>query len=321
MEHPLIPTALWCTEENSVRLLPAKLGEGTLVHTLFSGISRGTERLVLEGRVPKAEWSRMRSPHQEGKFSFPIKFGYCAVGKVMDGELAGQQVFALYPHQNGFRLAEEMLYLLPKPLPAQRAVLAANMETALNVIWDSGVSAGDRVCVIGAGVLGALIGYLAAQIPGADVTLVDLNPARAGLAAKLGCKFALPEDAPTECDVVIHTSASASGLNLALQIAGQEATVLEASWFGSDEVSLSLGSSFHSRRLRIVGSQVGNLPADRSPRWSHRRRMLKALELLCDPALDALISGESKFADLPMEYARVLADPKTLCHRISYETG
>jgi len=317
----MTPRALWCTGSEAAELRLAEIGQGVLVQTLFSGISRGTERLVFEGRVPQSEWSRMRAPNQEGQFSFPVKFGYCAVGKVTEGRLVGKEVFALFPHQDNFRLSEEMLYPLPHALPAERAVLAANMETALNVLWDSGATAGDRIAVIGTGVLGSLIGYLAAKLPGAEVTLIDLNPARKELAPKLGCSFALPEDAPTHCDVVIHTSASERGLGLALEIAGQEAIVLEASWYGSDLVSLSLGAAFHSRRLRIVGSQVGSLPADRAPRWSHRRRMLKALELLCDPALDALISGESNFADLPRDYGRVLSDPETLCHRIRYETN
>ena len=313
--------ALWCTGSESSELRPTELGQGVLVQTLFSGISRGTERLVFEGRVPQSEWVRMRAPNQEGDFSFPVKFGYCAVGRISEGLLAGQEVFALYPHQDSFRVAENMLYPLPKDLPADRAVLAANMETALNVLWDSGASAGDRIAVIGAGVLGSLIGYLAAKLPGAEVTLIDLNPAREELASKLGCSFALPDDAPADCDVVIHTSASERGLSLALEIAGQEATVLEASWFGSDTVNLSLGAAFHSKRLRIISSQVGSVPADRAPRWSHKRRMLKALELLCDPVLDVLISGESDFSELPEQYGRVLSDPETLCHRIRYETN
>lgn len=317
----MTPQALWCTGPNASELRSAELGEGVLVRTLFSGISRGTERLVFEGRVPKSEWERMRAPNQQGDFSYPVKFGYCAVGEVLEGELAGRNVFALYPHQDSFRLAAGQLYPLPENLPAERAVLAANMETALNVLWDSGSAAGDRIAIIGSGVLGSLIGYLAAQLPGAEVTLIDLNPDRAQLAGELGCKFALPTDAPKDCDVVIHTSASESGLALALEIAGQEATVLEASWFGADSVKLSLGAAFHSRRLRIVGSQVGSLPAGRVPRWSHNRRMNKALELLCAPVLDALISGESNFADLPTDYGRVLAQAETLCHRIRYETN
>lgn len=317
----MTPQALWCTAANLSELRSAELGEGVLVRTLFSGISRGTERLVFEGRVPQSEWSRMRAPNQEGEFSYPVKFGYCAVGEVLEGELTGRNVFALFPHQDSFRLALGQLHPLPENLPAERAVLAANMETALNVLWDSGAGAGDRIAIIGSGVLGSLVGYLAAQLPGADVTLIDLNPDRVQLAIKLGCKFALPSDAPNDCDVVIHTSASESGLALALEIAGQEATVLEASWYGSDAVNLSLGAAFHSRRLRIVGSQVGSLPAGRVPRWSHTRRMNKALDLLCDPVLDALISGESNFADLPTDYERVLAQADTLCHRIRYETN
>lgn len=313
--------AFWCTGSESSELRPTELGQGVLVETLFSGISRGTERLVFEGRVPQSEWSRMRAPNQEGEFSFPVKFGYCAVGKVSEGALAGQLVFALYPHQDKFRLSESALYPLPNNLPVERAVLAANMETALNVLWDSGAAAGDRIAVIGAGVLGSLIGYLAAKLPGAEVTLIDLNPAREKLAKELGCSFALPTDAPNNCDVVIHTTASERGLSLALEIAGQEATVLEASWFGSDTVNLSLGATFHSKRLRIISSQVGSVPAARTPRWNNQRRMLKALELLCDPVLDALISGESNFADLPDHYGRVLSDPETLCHRIRYETN
>ena len=315
------PRALWCKESETAEHRSAEMGQGLLVQTLFSGISRGTERLVFEGRVPQSEWLRMRAPNQEGEFSFPVKFGYCAVGKVLEGALLGKEVFALYPHQDSFRLAKDKLYPLPKELPAERAVLAANMETALNVLWDSGAAAGDRVAVIGAGVLGSLIGYLTARLPGAEVTLIDLNPARAELARKLGCIFALPADSLKEFDVVIHTSASESGLELALEIAGQEATVLEASWYGSDAVSLTLGAAFHSRRLKIIGSQVGSLPASRVARWSHQRRMLKALDLLCDPALDALISGESNFADLPSSYGRILSDPETLCHRVRYENN
>lgn len=316
----MTPLALWCTGSNTAELRPAEPGNGVLVQTLFSGISRGTERLVFEGRVPQSESSRMKAPYQEGEFSFPVKFGYCAVARVEEGEHKGQEVFALYPHQDSFRLSEDALYPLPKNLPSERAVLAANMETALNVLWDSGAAAGDRIAIIGAGVLGSLIGYLAARLPGAEVTLIDLNPARSELAKKLGCNFSLPASAPEECDVVIHTSASESGLALALEVAGQEATVLEASWYGSDAVSLSLGAAFHSRRLRIISSQVGSLPLSRTPRWSHQRRMLKALELLCDPALDALISGETDFADMPTNYARVLSNPETLCHRIRYQT-
>lgn len=310
--------ALWCIGANQAELREGTLGEGILVETLFSGISRGTERLVFEGRVPASEHQRMKAPAQEGDFPFPVKFGYCAVGQVAEGNLAGKNVFALHPHQSSFRLPEESLHLLPDDLPAERAILAANMETALNVIWDSAAGPGDRIVVIGSGVLGCLVGFLASQLPGAAVTLVDINPARKELAAKLGCSFASPTDAPSECDVVIHTSGTEPGVSLAMEIAGQEATIIEASWFGEGSVSVPLGAAFHSRRLRFISSQVGNISAARAPRWSFQRRMAMALSLLIDPRLDSLISGETAFQNLATSYESILTNPDTLCHRIRY---
>ncbi len=230
----------------------------------------------------------------------------------------GRDVFVLHPHQDRFAAPASMAVPLPAGVPAGRAVLGANMETALTVVWDAGALPCDRIAVVGAGVVGALAGWLCAQVPGAEVTLIDVNPERAVLAAALGCRFAAPEAAPTDCDVVIHASASEAGLATALRAAGVEATVIEASWYGDRPVALSLGGAFHSRRLRLVASQVGMVPAARRARWSNRRRLEAALALLADPALDALISGESRFEDLPAEYGSILAGPGTLCHRVAY---
>ncbi|EDM69488.1 putative dehydrogenase [Roseobacter sp. AzwK-3b] len=313
-------TALWCIAPHTVDLRPAQLGEGIGVETLFTAISRGTERLVFEGRVPTSEAQTMRAPAQEGAFPFPVKYGYCAVGRVSDGDLRGRAVFALHPHQTRFRMDRAMLTPLPDDLPPERAVLGANMETALNILWDSGAAAGDRIAVIGAGVVGALTGYLASRLPGADVTLIDTAPGRAALADTLGCAFAAPDMAPEGCDVVMHATASAAGLATAIDCAGAGATIVEASWHGEGSTPVPLGGAFHSRRLRLVSSQVGHLPPARTPRWTHARRMAKALDLLRDPALDALISGETPFEDLPAHYARILTDPDTLCHRIRYTT-
>ncbi len=310
--------ALWCVAPGQAEIRAATMGEGVAVRALWSGISRGTERLVFQGRVPEAEWARMRAPHQEGAFPFPVKYGYCMVGEATEGALAGRAVFALFPHQTAFRLPEAALIAVPDGVPAARAVLAANMETALNILWDSGAGAGDRIAVIGAGVVGALVGYLCARLPGADVVLVDPVAERAGLAAALGCGFAAPEAAPMDCDVVIHTSASAAGLATALGCAGMEAVVVEASWHGAGETPVALGGAFHSKRLRLISSQVGSVPPARAPRWTYRRRLETALGLLRDPALEGLISGESGFDDLPKSYGAVLAAPGTLCHRIRY---
>lgn len=313
-------TALWCVGREEVELRPGIIGEGVRVEMLYSGISRGTERLVFRGQVPASEHERMRGPAQEGTFPFPVKYGYCAVGRVLEGRLAGRTAFALHPHQTQFRLPEDALTPLPEGLPAERAVLGANMETALNLLWDSGAGAGDRVAVIGAGAVGALTGYLAARLPGADVTLVDVTPQRATLADRLGCRFALPDAAPEECDVVVHLSATAEGLATAIACAGRQATVVEGSWYGAVTTAAPLGAAFHSRRLRLVSSQVGHLPVERAPRWNFARRIGKALELLTDPALDALVSGETPFSDLPARYGAILAHPGTLCHRIYYDT-
>lgn len=308
--------------QGAIRPAPVEPGPGdVVVATRVSGISRGTEALVFRGGVPASEHRRMRAPLQSGDFPFPVSYGYAAVGEVVAGppDLAGRLVFVLHPHQDRFAAPAAMAVPLPEGVPPRRAALAANAETALNVVWDAGVGPGDRVAVIGAGVVGALAGWIAGGIPGTEVTLVDVNPGRAALAARLGCGFALPAAAPPERDVVIHASATAAGLATALEIAGPEATVVEASWYGDRPVSLGLGGAFHSRRLSLVASQVGEVPAARRARWSRRRRLETALALLADPATEALLSGETAFADLPARYGAILADPDTLCHLVRYD--
>lgn len=314
--------ALWITGPEHAELRATQVAATTgdlVIDTLFSGISRGTERLVFENRVPPSEHQTMRAPFQEGEFPYPVKYGYGAVGRVVDGSEAGQVVFALHPHQARFACPAAAAVPVPADVPAARAVLGANMETALNILWDAHVQPGDRVVVIGAGTVGALAGYLAARIPATEVSLVDVDPGRAALAARLGCDFAAPDNAPGDADVVIHASATDAGLATALSLAGREATVIEASWFGTGHSRIPLGGAFHQRRLRLVASQVGGIPADHAARWTHRRRLATALRLLADPALDVMISGESAFDDLARDYASILRAPDTLCHRVRYD--
>ncbi len=304
--------ALWTVAPRKAQIGEESLaapGDGeALVRTLYTGLSRGTERLVFEGRVPASEYGRMRGPNMAGAFPFPVKYGYCAVGEVEAGpaDLVGKQVFALHPHQDAFVLPAAQLTVLPAALPARRAILAANMETALNAIWDSESSAGDRIAIIGAGVIGLLCAFIATRLPGADVTVVDVAPERRAIVESLGARFAAPENAPHDADVVIHASASAAGLSLALNAAGNQATVVELSWYGDQQVPTPLGGAFHAKRLKLVSSQVGQLPPGRAPRWTYARRMAKAMELLCDDRLDALITDEVAFDDLPAEMPRLL---------------
>lgn len=294
-----------------------------LVETLYSGISRGTESLVFHGRVPTSEHRRMRAPFQEGELSLPVKYGYANVGRVVAGAeaLRDKLVFCLYPHQSRYVVDARSVTLVPAGVPAGRAILAANLETAINGLWDATPRVGDRIAVVGAGVVGCAVAYLAARIPGAEVQLVDIDPGRARVAEALGAHFADPEAAQPDMDLVVHASGSPAGLATALSLAGAEATILELSWFGDRPVSLPLGGAFHARRLRIISSQVGTLPASQRSRWTYERRLALALSLLADPLLDVLISGECALAELPEVMPRITAQSPgdgVLCQRVRY---
>lgn len=317
-------SALWITGPGRAEIRRETLCESgpddVVVRTIASGVSRGTERLVLEGRVPESEWTGMRAPFQDGAFPFPVKYGYAAVGLVEVGPeaLRGRLVFALHPHQDRFVVPAGAVTPVPDDVPAERAVLAANMETALNIVWDAQIAPGDRVAVIGAGVVGLLAARLAAAIPGTEVTVADIDPGKAAIAAALGLEFRPPQELPGDADVAIHASASETGLACALAVVGLEGLVVEASWYGDRPVTVPLGAAFHARRLRLVSSQVGLLPAGRSRRWNHRRRLETALRLLADDSLDGLVSGRSPFGDAGRDHARILAAAGTLCHVYLY---
>ena len=301
--------------------LPSPNADEVVVRALYSGISRGTEALVFQGRVPISEYQRMRAPFQAGEFPGPVKYGYASVGQVEDGPrgLVDRTVFVLHPHQTRYVVPAGAVHVLPLDVPPQRAVLTANIETAVNALWDARPHIGDRVTVIGAGTVGCLVAWLAGRIAGCDVELVDVNPQREGVAQALGVRFAASQNVSDGADVVIHASGSPEGLDLALRVAGFEATVVEMSWYGDRAVPLALGEGFHARRLTLKSSQVGSVAAAQRARWDTRRRMQLALSLLADPVLDGLITGESAFDDLPPVMADLAARPgNTLCHRIRY---
>jgi len=307
------------------RDLPPRQDHEVLVRALFSGISRGTEALVFGGHVPRSQYTDMRAPFQEGSFPAPVKYGYSNVGRVLEGagaagsELVGQTVFCLYPHQDMYQVRASAVVPLAPDLPPERAVLAANMETAVNAVWDGDPSAGDRIIVIGSGVVGLLISWLCGQIPGVEVTAVDLNPERAAQAAALGISFSTEAPRDGRADLVFHASGSPAGLRAALEAAGAESVVVEVSWYGTESVCLRLGEGFHSRRITIRSSQVGGLPPAKRSRWTPARRLELALDLLSDPSLDVLISGESAFKDLPEVMAQLSEGSNdALCHRIRY---
>ncbi|WP_344200968.1 zinc-binding alcohol dehydrogenase [Pseudolysinimonas kribbensis] len=293
-----------------------------LVRTLWTGISRGTETLVLRGEVPASERDRMRAPFQEGAFPFPVKYGYLTVGVVEGGPLDGRTVFSLAPHQSRSVLPADAVTPVPAGVPARRAVLAGAVETAVNVLWDAAPRLGDRVTVVGAGMIGCSIARLAAGIPGVEVELVDVDRAKAPMAAALGAAFASPDDATPDRDIVIEASASPAGLALALRLAATDSDVVVASWFGSRPVPLELGADFHSRRLTLRSSQVGAVASARRERRTMRQRLALALELLADPAFDVLLSGPSPYTALPDVAAALAAGTDTgLCHTIDWSAA
>jgi NADPH:quinone reductase-like Zn-dependent oxidoreductase len=308
----VVARALWYVKPGEAALKTERLeapGPGEArVKSQYSLLSRGTERLVAGGLVPESEWQTMRAPMQAGNFPFPVKYGYSAVGMVTAGPeaLIGKTVFCLHPHQDYFHAPETALTLVPDGIPARRAILAANMETALNAHWDAETGPGAKILVVGAGIVGLLTAYLASRMPGAAVTITDTDPNRAEMTAALQLKFALPGDAPRDNTIVFHTSASAAGLQTAIDCAGFEGRIIELSWYGTRRVTVSLGGAFHSRRLQLISSQVGHVAPSRRNGTTHPERLALALRLLDDPALDALVADDIAFDDVPLRLTQIL---------------
>jgi hypothetical protein len=317
--------ALWYLGPGRVEIREERLGAPAAGHVrvraLYGAISRGTEALIASGRVPVAEFQRMRAPFMAGNFPFPVKYGYATVGTVEAGpaELVGRNVFVLHPHQTRFDVPAEAAAPVHDDIPLSRAALAANMETALNATWDAAPGPHGRIAIVGAGVVGALVAFICARIEGADVTLVDINPQRGELARALGVKFALPDDAPTDCDFVFHASATGAGLTTALNAAADEGTIIELSWYGSGVVAVPLGGAFHSRRLKLISSQVGQVAPSHRQSWTRRMRLDAAIKLTAHPHLDVLLAPAIAFEELPAQISDILKPQSgVLCQLISY---
>jgi threonine dehydrogenase-like Zn-dependent dehydrogenase len=302
--------------------LPEPGRDEVLVRTLRSGVSRGTETLVFRGAVPATQYAAMRAPFQEGDFPAPVKYGYLSVGTVEHGpaELRGRTVFCLYPHQTAYVVPAGSVSVVPEDVPPARAVLAGTVETAVNALWDARPLLGDRITVVGAGMVGCCAARLLSRFPAVQVTLLDVDPGRAEVAAALGVEFAQPADAAGGQDLVVHASATSAGLQRSLELLAPEGTVLDLSWYGDTEVRLTLGGAFHSGRLGIRASQVGTLSPARSGGRTTADRLALALELLRDPAFDVLVTGNSPFSELPDVMARLAAGSlPALCHTITYD--
>jgi NADPH:quinone reductase-like Zn-dependent oxidoreductase len=319
-------TAYWTVSPRQGALIsePARSPEKgeALVRALRSGISRGTELLVYRGQVPSEVAGSMRAPFQSGDWPGPVKYGYLSVGVVEEGpeELLGRRVFCLYPHQDHYVVPASALTPIPDGVPSDRAVLAGAVETGINALWDAGPRMGDRVGVIGAGMIGGTLATLLSSFPLARLQLIDVNPARAALADRLGLCFATPDEAADSCDLIFHTSATEGGLARGLQLLGEEGELIELSWYGSRSPRVPLGGSFHAHRLTIRASQVGVVPAARRVRRTTADRLALAMEQLKDPVFDAFLTDRSPFSELPetMHALDRRRDDETLCQVIEY---
>lgn len=317
--------AYWLAEPGSGEIrtviVPDPGAGDVLVRTLVSGVSRGTESLVFRGAVPESQYDVMRAPFQEGDFPGPVKYGYLNVGVVEAGpdDLVGWTVFCLYPHQTAYVVPAEAVAVVPDGVPARRAVLAGTVETAVNALWDARPLVGDRIVVVGAGMVGLCAARLLAGVPGATVTVVDTDASRADVAAALGVRFASPAQTPRDLDGVVHASGTSAGLQLSLDLIGADGTVTDLSWYGDTPVELRLGGRFHSARLGVKASQVGEVAESRRGRRTTAERRALALELLRDPAFDALLTGESTFDELPEVMGKLASGSlPALCHTIDY---
>ncbi|MFJ4286964.1 zinc-binding alcohol dehydrogenase [Paenarthrobacter nicotinovorans] len=323
-EHMHQATAYWVTKSGDGELRPEAIEnpkeEEALVRTLYSGVSRGTERVVHEGRVPERVADLMQAPHQEGEFPGPVKYGYLSVGVVEQGpeEWLGKTIFSLHPHQDFYVVPTSQLTPIPADVPARRAVLTGIVEVAINAIWEAGPRLGDRVAVVGGGLVGGVLATLLRKYPLGRLQLVDADPEKRSLADKLGIEFSEPDNADNDNDIVFHCSASNDGLKLSLQLAGDDSDVIELSWFADKEVTLPLGEDFHARRLNIRSSQVGAVALPRRHRRTNAQRLQEAAAQLKDPLFDTFLTSECQFQNLPATLARLLERPGGFCHVVAY---
>lgn len=324
--HPKrLATAYWTVGPCEGELRSEALHEPTagqaLVRALYSGISKGTELVIHEAHVPKRVARSMRAPNQEGDFPGPVKFGYLSVGIVEEGpgEWLGKTVFCLHPHQDRYVVPVEALTLVPEDVPPRRAVLTGTVETAINGLWEGGPCIGDRIAVVGSGLVGGMVAALLRSFPLSRLQMVDADPRRRTLAVALGVDFAQPDDALADCDLVFHCSASEEGLSRSLQLAGDDGQIIEMSWYADHSIKLPLGEDFHARRLSIRSSQVGAVALSRRHRRTTKDRLELAVSLLRDPVFDAFLTGESRFEELP-DVVKGLSEHRLddLCHLISY---
>ena len=281
-----------------------------VVKSICSGISQGTEQLVYSEAVPESIQHQMRCPYMGGDFPFPIKYGYSLVGEVVEGpeNIVGRNVHMLHPHQDYGCVHPRDIYLLDDGILPEKAILASNMETAVNAVWDSQVTLGDRVLVVGFGNVGSLVARILSLSMGVEMFVTDTSALKRSMAQKMGFNVCEISQLKEEFDISFNVSASADGLQTAIDAVGYEGKIIELSWYGNRAVSLQLGGDFHIQRKTIISSQVSHIPSHRLARWDTIRRKKLVFSLLKQPEFEEHVTHNLRFSELP----RILSESRSL---------
>lgn len=292
-----------------------------LVKTIYSGISYGTEKIVYSGNVPKSQRSLMRCPYQEGEFGSNVKYGYMNVGKVMNGpsKLVNRYVYTLYPHQTQYVLPLEELTFIPKLIPIKRCLLTANMETAINAMWDTLPTCGDKILIIGAGIVGFLMAYILMTIIGIEILLIDTDKEKSKIAKIFGIKFSCSIPKSYNANIIYECSGNPSVIDILSSHVNDETVICIMSWYGNSVSNINFGNEFFSKRTKILFSQVAKVSHNRDKYWNNKKRKDLAISLLNDDKLDNLIEKDMiSFHDLPEFFSNTARHNKFFCKVIDY---
>lgn len=316
---------LWFTAPFSVEVrevtLPAPAADEVVVRTRYSAVSAGTELLLYRGQMPGSMSLDATLSSLQQSSGYPLQYGYACVGEVqqtgrdVDPDWQGRQVFSFQPHASHFLATTDQLIAVPDDLSAQAAVFLPNMETAVNLVQDGQPLIGERVVVLGQGIVGLLLSGLLARFPLADLAAVEGQPDRQDLARTFGVKDVYSPDEATravasssdgypamaDADLIYEVSGQPEALNLAIALSGFASRIVIGSWYGSKRVPIDLGGKAHRNRLQLITSQVSTLAPGLSGRWDKQRRYHLAWDMIRATDTAQLITH-----NLPLEEAEWL---------------
>ncbi|MEL6989426.1 MAG: zinc-binding alcohol dehydrogenase, partial [Bacteroidota bacterium] len=280
----MLSQQLWHTSPTKTEIRSVEIEQDNdllLCKGLYSLISIGTENLVASGKVPFQMFESMRVPYMQGDFGLPVNYGYSMIASVQHPENDSSKLaHVMHPHCNSFYAKSGDLFYLDEDTNLVAATFIANMETAINAIWDSQVQVGDKVLICGYGVIGALIAEILNSMPGIQVTILELNDARKQIAFQKSFNTELESD----YDVCFNCTAHEDALQICIDHSAYESKIIELSWYGIKAVNVNIGMDFHIKRKQIISSQVSHIPSFKSARWDYKRR--KALAYHFTQTLD-----------------------------------